>query len=122
MLRKLSILAATAGLMAVPLSIGSPAHAAEGCGAVFSAGATGVGRCTYVASANGAIIASSTNWKVTITRGGSSSSVGGTAPEYRPSSEGRIRAGDVVTAEVFGPGSVIVGTATEGNNIVPPQP
>ena len=122
MRRKLSMLAA-AGLAAVSFSVvHSPAQAAEGCGAVYSANTTRVGRCTYVATANGSIIASSTSWKVTITRGGTPLVIGGTTPAYYPSSGAPIKAGDVVTAEVFAPGSIIVGTATEGSNVVLPQP
>jgi len=121
---RISRILAAIALSAVPVALtsGGPAHAAEGCGAFFSGGATGISRCTYVASANGAVVASSTSWRVTVNRGGAVTVLTGAAPEYRPSTEGRIRAGDIVTAEVFAPGSVIVGSATEGSGVVPPQP
>lgn len=120
---KLRILAAVAVAASTAAFLPTPAQAAEGCGAVYSAGQTGVGRCTYVATANGAIIASSVNWKVTVAHPNSTSNVySGNTPAYHPSSGAPIKAGDTVTAEVSGPGSVIVGTATEGNNVVLPKP
>lgn len=121
---QLRILAAAAAVAASAAALlPTPAHAAEGCGAIYSAGQTGVGKCTYVASANGAIIASSVNWKVTVVHpNGTSNIFSGNTPAYHPSSGAPIKAGDSVTAEVFGPGSVIVGTATEGNNVVLPKP
>jgi hypothetical protein len=112
-----AVVAAAAGSIAAP-----GARAAEGCGAVYSAGQTNVGRCTYTATAPGAIVASSVNWKVTVKRGASTLVFGANAPAYHPSSGAPIKAGDVVTAEVFGPGAVIVGTATEGDGVVLPQP
>lgn len=98
-------------------------HAAEGCAAIYSAGQTQVARCTYKATAAGAIIAGSSSWKVTVTKASGAKKVySGSTPEYLPSSGAPIVAGDTVVAEVSGPGQVIVGTATEGNNVVLPKP
>lgn len=123
-MKKIRLLA-VAALSVAAVSLGSlpGAQAAEGCSAVYNANATQAGRCTYKATASGAIVASGATWKVTVNHAGGGQRVfAGTTPAYYPSSASPIASGDTVVAEIFGPGSVIVGTATEGDNVVLPKP
>lgn len=123
-MRRLVVIIATGALFAILAVVGAPASpAAEGCTAISPHGSTKINTCTYDATVAGAIIAASTNWKVTITpKGKAPVVIKGTAPTYHSSTtDPKIKPGDKVVAESAG-GVVVVGSATAGNNLVLPKP
>ena len=123
-MRRLGIILGAFVLLATVAVVGAPASpTAEGCSAISPHGSTKINTCTYVATANGAIIAASNKWKVTITRNGKPlPAITGEAPAYHSSTTSpKIVKGDKVVAETSG-GVVVVGSATNGNNVVLPKP
>ena len=123
-MRRLGVVVGVGALLASLAVIGAPASpAAEGCAAISPHGSTKINTCTYEATANGAIIAMSNNWKVTITtKGKKPVTVTGDKPTYHSSmTDPKIKPGDKVVAETAG-GVVVVGTGTAGNNVVLPKP